>query len=278
LNLFGVTFFVVEILSAGREGWLPRRVESNLAAPEAAQAGERGDRSVSFRRLGAIGLLVGLALVVVPPVWSLFPTGIVYERLCNERAGEHLYKTVSAKSYVLIGEGAGGDAFHLHHALEDVTEHRAEFVEVVKDRANNHQANAFGMLLRNHNPPGDVFRVALGASGSRDCISRPTPMYGTKFTLEVGQCLRFTPIAAPTSRYRVEVINNEQARWYTPHIRTYGVRVVDGEEGSVLGEHVRFVRGGMLAFFVVGDKNLSCPSPYRFQPTQIHRKALLGGQ
>jgi hypothetical protein len=275
-NLFGISFFAVEVLSAGREGWLPHKKGEAPAVREIADAEDRAGRTILFRRAAAVGLTAGLALVVVPPLWSLFPTGLVHERLCNERSGERLYETTSAKSYVLIGEGASDDGFRLHHALEDVTSRRVEFIEVAKDRNNNHQANSFIPLLGTDNPPAAAFRVSLGAAGSPDCARRVSPAYGARLELEAGQCLRFTPIAAPSSRYRVEAVTDEQAAWYTPHILAYGARVVDSERNMTLGEHMRFARTGLLAFFVVGEKKLDCPGRYGFRPTQIHRKVLLG--
>jgi hypothetical protein len=275
-NLFGVTFFVVEVLSAAREGWLPRKLSIASGAPATVQAEEHGIKEPFFRRAAAVGLTIGLALLIVPPVWSLFPTGLVHERLCKKRSGEHLYQTASAKSYGLIGEGASNDGFHLHHAIEDVTTRRVEFIELVKDRRNFQQRNSLSSLLGTSDPPGEVFRISLGAAGSPDCARRLSPMYGTRFELEANQCVRFTPIAVPTSRYRVEAVTDEQATWYTPHILSYGVRVVDAERSVILGEHMRFARTGLLAFFTIGEKQLDCPGRYGFSPTKIHRKALLG--
>jgi hypothetical protein len=274
-NLFGVTFFMVEVLSGSREGWLTRKISVESGAPAATRAMERGKEAL-FRRAAVVGLIIGLALLVVPPVWSLFPTGLLHERLCKERSGERLYQTVSAKSYVLIGEGASDDGFHLHHALEDVTSRRVEAIEIVRDKKNIQQVNSLNSLIGRDNPLSEAFRVSLGTSGSPDCVRRLSPMYGTKFELGADQCVRFTPITAPTSRYRVEAFSDEQATWYTPHILSYGVRVVDAEQRVVLGEHLRFARTGMLAFFIVGEKKLDCPGRYGFRPTQIHRKVLLG--
>lgn len=275
-NLFGVTFFLVEILSAGREGWLPRMggIRSATAVTAQAQGGERG--KVLFRRVAAVGLTVGLALVIVPPVWSLYPTGPVHERLCRERSGERVYETTRAKSYVLIGEGGSDDGFRLHHALEDVTSRRVDFIEVVKDNTNVHQRNSFISLLGRSNPPGVAFRVTLGSADAPDCARGVSPMYGSRLELDQNQCLRFTPIASPSSRYRVEAVNAEPANWYTPHIHAYGARVVDTERKITLGEHMRFTRTGLLAFFFVSENKRSCPALYSFKPTQMHRKVLFG--
>jgi len=275
-NVFGISFFVVEILSAGREGWLPRRIAAVPVVPPTSETQGRIQKEALVRRAGAVGLIAGIALLIVPPLWSLFPTGLVFERLCKVRAGEHVYQTVNAKSYVLIGEGAGEEGFHLDNALEDVTSHRVDYIEVVKDRRNGQQANSFISLLGTHDPPGVAFRVSLGPSDSPDCVRRRRPMYGTQLRLDANQCLRFTPIDAATSRYRVEAVDDEHATWYTPHILAYGVRVVDGERRVTLGEHMRFARAGLLPFFVVREKNLSCPPSVRFRPITVHRKVLLG--
>lgn len=275
-NLFGVTFFLVEILSAGREGWLPRK--GGIGSTTSRTAGAHGDegRRVLFRRVAAVGLTAGLALVIVPPVWSLYPTGLVHEVLCRERSGEHVYEKTRAKSYVLIGEGGSDDGFHLHHALEDVTSRRVEFIEVVMDPRNIHQRHSFISLLGKSKPADVAFRVSLGSADSPDCARRVTPMYGTRLELEQNQCLRFTPIASPSSRYRVEAVNAEPANWYTPHIHAYGARVVDAEQKTTLGEHMRFTRTGLLAFFFVAENRRGCPALYGFKPTQMHRKVLFG--
>jgi len=278
-NVIGISFFVVEVLSARREGWLPRKagkVSASIALATAEAEGREGN--VLFRRAAAVGVTLGLALIVAPPVWSLFPTGLVYERLCRERSGERAYQSASAKSYVLIGEGASDDGFHLHHALEDVTSRRVEFVEVVKDGKNFQQRNSFSSFLGTGDPKAVAFRASLGAAGSADCVRRLSSMYGAQLEVQADQCLRFTPIAAPTSRYRVEAVSGEWATWYTPHVLAYGARVVDAEVKVTLGEHLRFERTGLLPFFLVGEKNLHCPPVYGFRPTKLHRTVLLEGK
>jgi len=285
-NLFGVTFFVVEILSIKTDGLFASPAtaagptagvaDAGKMTPAAPAKARSESRHLLTRYAAGIGLALGIGLVIVPPVWSLFPTGLVHERLCQTRSGEHIYKRARATSYLLIGEGGSDDGLHLHHALEDVTSRRVEFVEVAKDRANYHQRNSFIGLFGTSDPQGTFFRAFLGSADSPDCAKRLSWLYGTRLELETDQCLRLMPIEKPTSRYRVEAVADEQATWYTPHILSYGARVVDGERNATLAEYMRFARTGLLAFFTVGEKKMDCPGRYGFRPAQLHRKVLLG--
>jgi hypothetical protein len=269
-NVFGASFFAVEMLSLREEGLVGGRPPAAGTAP-----GTDAQRSRFARRAGWIGLIAGLAILVVPPVWSLYPTGAVFQNLCSTRAGERVLATTRVENYVLIGEGASSDGFHLEYAVEDVITRRVRFIEVPRVPNNHHQANAlnsYGVDRRE----GEVFRVSLGTAGSANCVPRLARTYGPRVEIAEGQCLQFEAIATRQSRYRVEAVNGERGTWYTPDIRAYGVRVVDGEREVTLGEHLRFERTGMTSFLLQGDAKRGCPAVFGFRPVQLHRKVLLG--
>lgn len=276
--LFGVTLFIIELTSIRKEGWWPQVAgPAGEPAISASVSPTSRVKGLLVSRAARTFLVAGIVvLAVMAPLWSLFPTGLVFDHLCKTRSGEHVLEKVRAKSYVLVGEGASDDGLHLHHAVEDVFQRRVDFIEVLKVSSNIHQANSFINFFGTHSPKGNAFRFSLAPAGSPRCVARLASLYGTRLQVPEGQCLQFEEIAKPASRYRVEAVHDQQAYWLTPHILSYGSRVVDSERGATLGEQLLFARSGLLAFFIAGEKNMQCPNRYGFRPAGLHRKVLLG--
>ena len=78
------------------------------------------------------------------------------------------------------------------------------------------------------------------------------------------------------SRYHVEAVNNQQAAWFAPSIRSDGARVIDSERNVTLGEDLIFANTSLMALFVLGERKMECPSRYGRKPAKLHRKVLLG--
>jgi hypothetical protein len=273
--LLGVTLLVVELQAIGREGWWPRPSTAAEAAPIAPVVARRNFLSTQGARVG-VGIAVAI-MAVFAGIWSVFPTGMFHARLCQTRAGEHVYeKAAGANSYLFVGEGASTDGLHMREALLDVANRRVQFIEIQKVSGNHHQANAFGSMTGNHDPKGSVFRVAIGPADSAECVKRQRFYNEPADKLQPGECLRMVAVDKPASRYRVEAVHNESAAWYLPHLRTDGSRVIDSEGGKLLGEDLIFANTSMLAFFTLGEKRMECPARYGRKPAGLHRKILLG--
>ncbi len=277
--LFGVTLLVVELTSIGREGWWPRPGRSAVTA-EPVGAAQPARRPVVARAgtLFASRRAITVAMVVIASmasIWGVFPTGLIHSHLCRTRAGAHVHERVRAPSYLFVGEGASGDGLHLYQAMEDVVDRRVQFIEVLKVPGNNHQRNAFGRFLGTHDPPGTVFRISIGAAGSPECLPAQN-LRGMRVPLKAGECLQFVAVDRTASRYHVEAVNNQQATWLTPNIRSDGARVVDSERNVTLGEDLIFANTSLLAFVVLGERRMECPPRSGRRPAGLHRKVLLG--
>jgi hypothetical protein len=275
-NVLGPSFFVLELLSIRREGLVPPP-NSAAAQQKTSKVDLQTRTPFATRKSRFAAILAVVAVAVMAVVWSIFPTGLIHERLCETRAGEHVYEKARAKNYLFVGEGASTDGLHLHHAMDDVVARRVEFIEVLKVPGNNHQAHVFGRLMGNRDPKDSVFRISLGAIDSPDCL-QAHGMYGMRETLQAGACLRFFAVTKPESRYRVEAVNNEQATWFTPSLRSDGARVFDSEREVTLGEDLIFANTSVLAYFVLGERRMECPTRFGRSPAGLHRKVLLGAE
>ncbi len=274
-TVLGPSFFLLELLSIRREGFLPA---TNLSAAQRTPGIDPTTREPLAMRKWRVGATVAVVGVgVMASVWSIFPTGLVHERLCETRAGEHVYEKAGARNYLFVGEGASTDGLHLHHAMDDVATRQVEFIEILKVPGNHHQASVFGRLTGNRDPEHSVFRISLGTAGSPDCLTE-YGMYGMRETLAAGECLRLLAVTKSESRYHVEAVNDDQATWFTPSLRSDGARVVDSERKVTLGEDLIFANTSLLAYFVLGEHRMECPSRQGRSPAQLHRKVLLGAQ
>ena len=280
--LLGATLLYVETASIRHEGWWPRPgapMDTRHVEP-AAYADDRSFRERTRRVVGSeqfrrIIISVGVLVIVIAPFWSVFPTGLVHRQLCKSRAGEQVYEKVSAKSYLFVGEGVSEDGLHLRQALQDVSERRVDFIEVLKDPGNHHQMTDFGFMFGSHDPKGNVFHIAIGPANASSCLNL-IRYYKEPETLKPGECLRYSAIDKAVSRYRVEAVTDQQATWFTPSLLSNGARVIDSERNVVMGEDLNYTNTSGMAFFILGKKQMICLPRDGRKPAQLHRKVLLG--
>lgn len=280
--LLGATLLYVEIASIRHEGWWPRPVESrdtHHAAP-ALRADDRSPRGRARRFIWSAGFrrkvsIVAILVIVIAPFWSVFPTGAAHRHLCNTRAGELVYETARARSFLFLGEGASDDGLHLDQAIEDVANRHVDFIEVRRDSGNHRQESSFDSLFGRLDPKISVLRISIGPAGSANCL-KGMRYRDTGKLLQPGECLQYVAVEKPGSRYQVEAVENEQPRWFTPTLRGDGARVIDREKNVLMGEDLNYTNTSLIAFFVLGEEQMTCLPRHGRKPVHLHRKVLLG--
>ncbi len=277
--LLGAILLYVEIASIRHEGWWPRPGMAPYAASTSRFSGSFSKRLtlniLASRKIRHTIASAAVLVLIIAPVWSVFPTGVIHKRLCSTAAGEHVYEKVRARSFLFRGEGVSEDGLHLHQAIEDVGNRQVDFIEVLKDPGNNHQANVFGFMFGTHDPKGKIFRISVGPAQGANCL-RGLEYHRIGQTLPPGECLQYAAVESASSRYHVEAVDGQQARWFTPSLRSDGARVIDSRTNNLLGEDLNYTNTSLIAFFVLGEERMICLPRYGRQPARLYRKVLLG--